>query len=97
MYNLILLLIFFLSGCSSLSSIESNKFDEPSIVYLSTDSQKDKARKEAEIFFSEYPFYLFSPQKENELYEEFMRILKTNDNRNLSMHDALMLAHEHLK
>lgn len=96
MKKIVLLLAIFISGCSALSSSDGrNARTEPSALSSSSETQKDKTRQEALKFFSEYPYYLYSANKENELYAEFMKIIKTN--KNISIYDALMLAHRNLQ
>ncbi len=96
MKKIVLLLAIFISGCSTLSSKDSrDTHTEPSILGSSIETQKDKTRQEALSFFSEYPYYLHSTNKENELYREFLKVIKAN--KQISIYNALMIAHKNLQ
>ena len=77
-----LLLIFMLSGCST---IERNNSSE----VLAVEQTKD--------FFNDYPEYLNSKELESKLFVKFQEVMNEPGNENLSMYQMLLTAHKRLQ
>lgn len=53
-----------------------------------------EAKSEIALFFKNHPEYSKSKEKENNLFNEYLKVLKTN--KNITMYETLSIAHKNL-
>ncbi|QIU92585.1 hypothetical protein [Yokenella regensburgei] len=72
-----------LVGCSG--KIHDNYYDR---TY-----SEGTVESQARIFFEEHPEYLYSKEKESQLYDAFHKMLNDSSVKNLSLYQMLLIAH----
>ncbi|MTC48419.1 hypothetical protein M5X66_18045 (plasmid) [Providencia sp. PROV188] len=75
---------------STLGKQENNNFSEKNLFC----NKYTEAKSEIALFFKNHPEYLKSKEKENNLFNEYLKILKKN--KNITMYETLSIAHKSL-
>lgn len=81
-----MLLVCIVCGCTALQNNNSDSINS-----------EQQATKQASDFFNEHPEYVNSKDQESRLFAEFQQVMEQPENKNLSMYQMLIIAHDQLQ